>query len=333
MSLTDFDQAVRFLREEVAPQANKIDVSTAALRTAFAGLRDRNLLQLRRPRSLGGPEWPDADFRAFQLEIARASGTLAFLQTQQQRAAGMISKMAPAERARRLLDQSVGIAFSQLRKAGVPLTTAHEVEGGVVFNGQLPWMTGLGFFDRLLLGGILPDGRTVLAVADFKKSPHLDFGEPMELGAMGTALTVAGIATELFVPSEDIVGIEPEGWIHAHDQLNITLQGYFAMGNALASFDLLGEHAALFRPTWERILAAIQDSTLETAARLEVRAQAIDLMGRAAHAAIIASGGRGIRTSHSAQRVYREAMVFSVSALTPEIQEATLRTLACANKT
>ncbi|HJP83191.1 MAG TPA: acyl-CoA dehydrogenase family protein, partial [Fimbriimonadaceae bacterium] len=64
------------------------------------------------------------------------------------------------------------------------------------------------------------------------------------------------------------------------------------------------------------------ESTTKT--RLEVRAWAIDLAVRCAHAAITASSGAANSTSHPAQRVYREALVYTVSAQTPAIMEATL---------
>ena len=61
---------------------------------------------------------------------------------------------------------------------------------------------------------------------------------------------------------------------------------------------------------------------------LRARAAAIELAGRTTHAAVIAAAGAGNLMSHPAQRVYREALAFSVLALSPPIQEAALRQLS-----
>jgi len=61
---------------------------------------------------------------------------------------------------------------------------------------------------------------------------------------------------------------------------------------------------------------------------LKARSAAIELMGRAAHAAVLAAAGAGNLMTHPAQRVYREALAFSVLALSPAIQEATLERLS-----
>jgi len=61
--------------------------------------------------------------------------------------------------------------------------------------------------------------------------------------------------------------------------------------------------------------------------RLAVRAWAIDLAVRCAHAAVTASSGAANSLSHPAQRIYREALVYTVSAQTTPIMEATLKRL------
>lgn len=67
------------------------------------------------------------------------------------------------------------------------------------------------------------------------------------------------------------------------------------------------------------------DST--TPERLKVRAWAIDFAVRCAHAAITSSSGAANSIHHPAQRIYREALVYTVSAQTPAVMEATLQRL------
>ncbi len=66
------------------------------------------------------------------------------------------------------------------------------------------------------------------------------------------------------------------------------------------------------------------EENLDVARSLKARSTAIELMGRIAHAAVLAAAGAGNLMSHPAQRVYREALAFSVLALSPPIQEAAL---------
>jgi len=61
---------------------------------------------------------------------------------------------------------------------------------------------------------------------------------------------------------------------------------------------------------------------------LRSRSTAIELAGRTTHAAVIAAAGAGNLMSHPAQRVYREALAFSVLALSPPIQDAALQVLS-----
>jgi len=60
---------------------------------------------------------------------------------------------------------------------------------------------------------------------------------------------------------------------------------------------------------------------------LQLRAWAINLAGRCTHAAVTVSSGAANIQSHAAQRVYREAVVFTVSGQTTAVMEATLAQL------
>ena len=59
----------------------------------------------------------------------------------------------------------------------------------------------------------------------------------------------------------------------------------------------------------------------------EVRAWCIDLGVRAAHAAVVASGGSANLLDHTAQRLFREAMVYTLIAQTRDLQTASLHRL------
>ncbi|MFM6204655.1 acyl-CoA dehydrogenase family protein, partial [Planktothrix sp.] len=63
---------------------------------------------------------------------------------------------------------------------------------------------------------------------------------------------------------------------------------------------------------------------LNTSEKYQLRAWAIELALRCAHAAVTVSSGAANLSSHSAQRIYREALVFTVSGQTTELMAATL---------
>jgi alkylation response protein AidB-like acyl-CoA dehydrogenase len=346
--------AIQFLQDEVLPRSQEIDQSVDALREVLAGMCRLNLMAMKRPQAYGGPEMSEEDFRTFQEEVARVSGSLAFLQTQHQSAVSMISKsdnealkaaylpkMANGERL-------VGIGFSQLRRPGQPIMTAVKTQTGYDLNGHVPWVTGWSFYPEFLIGATLPDGQAVFAVVPLTSQRGIEVSEPMELAAMGAAMTVTCQFTDFAVPDSQVAFVKPAGWIQNNDMINIALQGHFALGCAQGALDVLKSAAdkrgfAFLHDTHEYLSQELSECREETVIaregsgaedeqpvterRLAVRAWAIDLAVRCAHAAVTASSGAANSLTHPAQRIYREALVYTVSAQTTPIMEATLNRL------
>ena len=343
----NLDTATRFLAEHVRPNAEQIDTSVDAMGVAFEEMRELGILALRRSPDFGGPAIPEPDFRTFQEEIARASGALAFLQTQHQSAVSLLGKQASEAIKQEYLPQmhgpkTVGLGFSQLRRTGEPICRAERVEGGFRISGHVPWITGLGFFDEYIIGAALPSGEAVFGLMPFSNAEGQTLSEPMRLAAMETCQTVTAELDGYFLPDSKVAFVKDRGWMRANDAFNIVLQGHFAIGCALAGADVVAANAAKkdlpFLPDSHAklmeeidqcraaLVAHQKDFAEDTApARLEKRAWAIDLMMRCAHAAVISSSGAANSASHPAQRILREAIVFSVSAQTVPIMEASMR--------
>ncbi len=343
--------AEAFLRDEVAPRAQEIDSDPVALRWALQGLCERDLMALRRPKEYGGPEISEESFRHFQEACARYSGTLSFLQTQHQSAGSMLARSENEALKQEYLpkmgngEKLVGIGFSQLRRGGPPVMRAEPVAGDYRLDGKVPWVTGFDFYQEFLVGATLPDGQAVFAVVPLVSQAGLVVSESMKLAAMEAANTVSVEFKEFLVRDAHIAFIRPADWIKNNDQINIALQGHFALGCAQAGLDILlanAEKKALpfLRDTHDKLaqeLSQCREATKEaqkgveleetTEERLRVRAWAINLAVRCAHAAVAASSGAANSTTHPAQRVYREALVYTVSAQTTAIMEATLERL------
>lgn len=344
-----------YLLNSVAVKANEIDSNPDTLMQALQGLRDLGLLALRVPHNWGGKEVSEETFSDFQELVARYSGALAFLQTQHQSAAAMLAASSNSVLKQEYLPRIgkgellVGVGFSQLRRGGEPLTLAKLVPGGYQLDGVVPWVTGWGMFDDFIVAATLPDGRAVFGVVPFQdtyqnSTSKITFTSPTELAAMTSTNTVTANLNSYFLPQERVVSIKPVGWIHENDKNNVLRATFLATGCAFAGLDII-ESALKTKslPAIANALIAFQQELnhCRTAIRrlqknthaqllekLQLRSWAIDLATRIAHAAVTVSSGAANYLHHPAQRVYREALVFTVTGQTSAVMEATLERLS-----
>lgn len=357
------DTVRSFLESEVAPNANDIDSNPKALFSALRGLGNLDLLALRVPRSWGGREVSEVTFGDFQELIARYSGALAFLQTQHQSAALMLVASSNIDLHSEYLPRLgsgevlLGVGFSQLRRDGT-LVVAASVEGGYRLHGMVPWVTGWGIFHEFIVAAVLPDGSAVFGVVPFGKEEdrpqrhgghggrggegNIGFGEVGRLAAMSATNTVTA-ELDWFLPHENVVFVKPPGWIHEQDKKNVLKSTFLVTGCALAGLDIIEGEArrknlAFIYDAWVslqdelddcrcRIRAALVDTSIDFQSKLDLRAWAIDLATRIAHAAVTVSSGAANYMHHNAQRVYREALVFTVTGQTRDVMAATLKRL------
>ncbi|MEZ6187460.1 MAG: acyl-CoA dehydrogenase family protein [Planctomycetota bacterium] len=337
----DLADTLEFLRAEVAPRAAAFDRDPEALEQGLRLLGSRGLLALRAPAALGGPDVSPADYGRFQEGLARASGALAFLQTQHQSAAAMLAASDAQGLAQAYVPhmgsgaRRLGIGFGHLRRPGPPPVTAREVEGGYRFAGELPWVTGQGFFPEFVGAAALPDGSAVFAVLPLVDGAGVRVGPPAELAVMEVTRTVNVRLDDLLVPRERVVALQPPGWIAEVDRRSVRARAHQALGCARAALDALAAVAA--RSSGAPAALAALEAELEACRRavfeeqgdaLEVRAHAIELAARAGHAAVTAAAGSGLLRERAAQRIYREALAYTVLGQSPAVRDATLARLA-----
>ncbi|NEU76741.1 cyclase [Hassallia byssoidea VB512170] len=337
-----------FLLQEVAPKANEIDSNPQALYQALQGLGKLGLLALRGEKQLS-----EATFGDFQELIARYSGALAFVQTQHQSAAAMLSTSNNSTLKQAYLKRMsngevlIGVGFSQLRRQGEPLTLAVPVAGGYQLDGIVPWVTGWNLFQHFIIAATLPDGSAVFGIVPFvqtsqKSRGEITFTAPAQLAAMTSSNTVSATLTRWFLPQEQVVFIKPPGWIHESSKNNILRATFLATGCAFAGLDIIeaakeNKSLPFINDAFDSLLQELtkcrtvirqaQQKSIGTAERLQMRAWAIDLATRIAHAAVTVSSGTANYMHHPAQRVYREALVFTVTGQTAAVMEATLQRL------
>lgn len=340
------DRAEAYLSESVSPRANLIDHDSQALEAAFLGLGDRELLTLRADNQVL--------FRRFQETISRYSGALAFLQTQHQSAAALISRSSNSGLQEEYLPhlatgkRRVGVGFSHLRREGTPPMQARLVPRGYQLDGFVPWITGWRLFESFILGAMLPDGTSVFGMMPFRSSQserggELEISSPLSMAALTSTNTVTADVKRWFLADEQVLCLKPPHWMQQNSRTNVLHHGFFALGCARAGLDVLQQAAekkqlSFLRQSWDNLdgeLQACRQAFFESedegtrcyGDRLKLRAWAIDLAGRCSYGAIAASGGAANSCQHPAQRIYREALVYAVSGQTTDVMEATLKRL------
>ncbi|NEN96139.1 MAG: acyl-CoA/acyl-ACP dehydrogenase [Moorea sp. SIO1F2] len=346
--------AESYLREFVAPVASEIDDNPEVLRAALQGMGARSLLALQIPKVWGGTGVSELTFRHFQQLIPRYSGALAFLHTQHQSAGEFLTNTDNESLKWQYLPYMsqgqvlLGIGFSHLRRQGKSMVKAIPVAGGYQIEGKVPWVTGFGFFQDFILGATLPDGRAVYGMLPFIETMQetggaITFSKPMELGAMSSTNTVTAELTHWFLPEERVVFIKPTGAIHENDRKNVLNHGFDCLGNTRAGLDIIEavyqtkqlpfikQAFDAFNEELKRcqsaMMAALTPDSQSCEERLQLRAWAINLAQRCTAAAVTVSSGAANYRHHGAQRVYREALVFTVLGQTRAVMEATLAQL------
>jgi alkylation response protein AidB-like acyl-CoA dehydrogenase len=336
-----------YLKNCIAAHAEIIDSDWQALKIAFAGLEERSLLALRVPEKWGGVEIDAATFYEYQELTARYSGALSFLQTQHHSATSMLANSdnemlkSRCLRAIALRELRLGIGFSHLRRSGNPSVTATPAADGYLLSGQVPWVTGFGLFQKFIVAAVLPDDRAVFGLVPFVNSESefgkIAFSEIMQLIAMNSTNTVTATLTNWLLDESQIISFKPKDWISENDRKNVLNFVPATFGCIRAGLDLIETAAqaknspfivAAFQ-TLENQLDRLKENCQQSkysskAEQLALRAKAIDLAVRCGHAAVAVSSGAANSKMHPAGRIYREALVYTVSGQTQDVMAATL---------
>ncbi|MEA5466997.1 acyl-CoA dehydrogenase [Leptothoe sp. PORK10 BA2] len=329
----------------IAPQADQLDQDPQMLHKAFQWLGSHHLLGLKASPDWGGQAWQSQAIWEYTEQLARYSGALVFLQSQHQRCVQELSNSGNLALKERYLRAAIaghiglGVGFSHLRRPQQPVM-AEQTAGGYRFNGRVPWVTGFGIFDHWMLAALLPDGRAVFVLASFQGSdPVLSFSQPMQLAALGSTQTVTATLRNWVAPAELVLDVKPAGWMQQADLGYPLTHNCFALGCAQGGLDILAGARSSALPTidqiYQRLKAEVAQCRRETYGtlgnpspeRLRLRAWAINLAVRCGHGAVIVSRGAANFAGHPAQRVYREALAFSVSGQNNDVMNASLERL------
>lgn len=340
------DDLEHLFQTTLAPQAAQLDRDPKALQKSFQQLGRDHLLGLKAPSEWGGQAWESRKIYKYTEQLARYSGALVFLQSQHQRCVQELSNSDNLGLKERYLRDAIagkiglGVGFSHLRRGQQPVMAAKTADG-YVFNGTVPWITGFSIFDHWMLAAQLPDGQAVFVLAPFHGVDGLlSFSQPMQLAALGSTQTVTATLQGWIAPEELVLDVKPAGWIQQADKGYPLTHNFFALGCAQGGLDILANAQSSDLPMVSKTYESLKNEvdrcreetygTLENPSeqRLKLRAWAIDLAVRCGHGAVIVSRGAANFEGHPAQRVYREALAFSVSGQNNQVMNASLERIA-----
>ena len=305
------------------------------------------------PQSLGGPPANRAGLVRRYATVAEGSLTAAFILTQHDAAVRrLVAATGPGEsRAGEWLKKIAAgevfptVGISQLttsRRHGARAMVATETADGFRLDGAMPWVTAADRADLFVTGGVLDDGRQLLAAVP-RDRPGLSVRPAFDLAALGASRTCE-IACEgvALAPADVLVG--PAADVMAIPGLAGTgglETSALAMGQARAALaslrdeatrrdDLIEPAGALFR-SWATIasdLIAAAENRPDAPPSAAIRGAANDLALRASQAYLTARKGSGFLRSEPAQRWARQSLFFLVWSCPSPVANAAIRDLA-----
>lgn len=314
-------------------------------------LADAGYFGLGISQEYGGCGADEPTRREYAELMASACGVTAFVQQQLHAGGGFVgggrSQALKSEKLPLFAagTELCGVAFSHLRRSGPPMVTAVRVPGGYEVSGKAPWITGWSLLDSFILGAVrLPENDHIYFYVP--KSGHesaLLPGPSIPLAVMNASDTVEVTMETLFLPDDYVLYERPTDSLKRGDFCGITGHVFLPLGCARGSVFALRalaeqRHNDMFTHAADRFQSEI-DACRTDAQRwsgacadlpeykdraLQVRAEAITLATRAAHAVVTATGGGAHLLSSPAQRLLRESIFYTTTAQTTDVQSATI---------
>ncbi|MBK6011444.1 acyl-CoA dehydrogenase family protein [Streptomyces sp. MBT53] len=332
-------RARRLADDLLAPRAEQVDQEGVPA-SHIEAIKQSGLLGVSAPVAYGGSAAPGAVARETAEILAGACCSTWFVQTQHHTPVMTLAKSELPVRERLLGPLSrgelmSGVAYAHLRAyPRIPVRVSRE-RGGWRFDGTVPWYTGWGLNDVMLLAGVTDADEALFAFTEAREQPGLRSSTPMRLAALTASRTVSLELDGLWLPQEAVALHVPYAqWAEA-DRPKPTNAAPAVFGVAAAALALLDENtAAPLRSRLDEVreqayaLAEHPVPHEHLAERLALRTQAYEVLMTATTAAVVAGGGRSLSLTSRAQRLAREALFLLVQGQTAESRAAHLKVLA-----
>ncbi len=308
------------------PAAIETDRADAVPLELLDALADAGLYGLAGPTSAGGL---DADFQTVCNAVeARTTGrpTTTFVWAQH-----LGAVRAVAASGNETIGGWLGDLCSGKRRAGLalggalsgpPRLTATDADGGWIFHGSSPFVSGWTRIDVIHTAARTPDGRLVWALVDATESDALAV-ERLDLVALNATATVKADFRRHRVPAGLVTSVDAYREGPAPVEV-IRFHASFALGVAARCCRILGR--TRLDGELERVRADLDE--LEPRTIEAARGAAGELALRAAAALAVVAGSRSLLVADHAQRLAREALFTLVYALRPGSRNAVFARLA-----
>ncbi|PKW05926.1 Acyl-CoA dehydrogenase [Streptomyces sp. 1222.5] len=331
-------RARRLAADLLVPEAERVDQEGVPASHVEAVKRS-GLLGVVAPVEYGGSGASAAVLRETAEILAGACCSTWFVQTQHHTPVQTLARSGLPVRERLLGPLArgellSGVAYAHLRSFPRVPVRVRRWHGGWRFEGTVPWYTGWGLNDVMLLAGVTDADEALFAFAEAHDQPGLKASPPMRLAALTAARTVSLELDGLWLPDDAVALRTPYARWAAGDRARTLDAGPAVFGVAEAALSLLDEATAgplraRVADVRRRAYALADDPAPDERAveRLAARAEAYQVLGAATTAAVVAGGGRAMALTSRAQRLAREALFLLVQGQTTESRTAHLAAL------
>lgn len=232
-----------------------------------------------------------------------------------------------------------GVAFSHLRRPG-RVVRAERTPGGWRLTGVIPWCTGFGLIDLVLVGAVTVEEpeQVIFGLVPLSDGPGMTATPMPDLAAMDATSTVELGLDRFDLSDERVVQIAPRHkWAAADKSTNANVQpSTFGIAEAaLAGLaqqdvglaDALAGPIAAFRQRSYNLADTVAPGERDAERRI-IRSEALLRTLDVTSAYVATCGGSGLQSTAEAQRLARHALFHLVFAQDPLVRATTTAALA-----
>ncbi|GAA2582299.1 hypothetical protein GCM10010399_10110 [Dactylosporangium fulvum] len=223
-----------------------------------------------------------------------------------------------------------GAAFGHVRTwPGRRTATARRVVNGWRFDGVVPWFSGAGLVNVVLLAAVAEAEHAIVFAVVRLPQPDRVEAVPLDLAAIAGSRTATLHIDDLFVPDDDVAQlVDVDEW-----KVGDGREGPAVAPGALGLARAAIEYALIRQPDNPDLLALAHEVAHLRGAPpagdpFARRARSVNLAIRATNAAVVARGGAALLADDVAQVWARAALFLQVRGLSDPLRAAHLHELA-----
>jgi alkylation response protein AidB-like acyl-CoA dehydrogenase len=323
--------AARALADRVLwPAGAEVEAAGRVPRRLLDALAVEGLYGLTGPVDAGGQDADPVTVARVIEEIAAGDLSTAFVWLQHLGVVSTVARAGGALRDAHLADLCAGrlragVALQAATRPGPVAVVVRAEPGGFAVDGEVPWVTGWGLVDVVLLAARDADDVVHLFWTDAVEGPALT-AVPQHLVAVTASSTVQLRVTGLRLDADRLVATVPLADWQAGDAAGLRPNGSLALGVVSRCARLVPAPLADELTTaLDAVRSRLDGAT--PAGLPAARAAASALAARASTALVVATGSSAIAAGAPAARLAREALFLQVFGTRPAIRAALLSDL------